>query len=107
VQAPVRTFTDDKGWYPGIEFRNGGYFYRDADASTVVPSQGNSPYTFRIVNPDGSPATDQYGADFGFPDVAGTGNPGDQGVGYGTVVDVAKAMKGNQSAQVKITPPTP
>jgi immune inhibitor A len=107
VQAPVGTFTDDKGWYPGIEFRGGGYFYRDPDASTVVPSKGNSPYTFRIVNPDGSPATDQYGLDFGFPDVSGTGNPGDQGVGYGTVINVAKAMKGNMSAQVEITPPTP
>jgi immune inhibitor A len=72
-----------------------------------VPSRDNSPYTFRIVNQDGSPAPDYYGLDFGFPGVSGSGNPADAGVGYGTVINVAKAMKGNLSAQVKITPPTP
>ncbi len=40
-QAPVSTFTDNKGWYPGLEYRPGlGYFWRDIDASTVVPVQG-------------------------------------------------------------------
>jgi immune inhibitor A len=47
-----------------------------------------------------------YGLNFGFT-VTGSGNPSDDGVGYGTVVTVAKAMQGNQAAQIKITPPTP
>ena len=39
AQKPVSTFTDNQGWYPGIEIRNGeDLFYRDRDASTVVPS---------------------------------------------------------------------
>ena len=37
----------------------------------------------------------------------GSGNPADDGVGYGTTVEVAKSMFGNQAAQIKITPPTP
>jgi immune inhibitor A len=105
-QAPVSTFTDDQGWYPGLEYRDGGFFWRDQDASAVVPSRNNDPYTTRIVNPDGSPATEMYGLNFGFT-VTGSGNPSDDGVGYGTVVTVAKAMHDNQAAQIKITPPTP
>ena len=32
-QAAVSTFTDAKGWYPGIEIRGASLFYRDSDAS--------------------------------------------------------------------------
>jgi immune inhibitor A len=105
-QAPVSTFTDDQGWYPGFELRDDGLWWRDIDASTVMPSRGNAPYSTRVVNPDGSPATGLYGAQLGFTTL-GSGNPADDGVGYGTVVKVAKSMKGNQAAQIKITPPTP
>jgi immune inhibitor A len=105
-QAAISTFTDNKGWVPGLEFRNGGFFWRDIDASVVVPSQGNTPYTTRIVNPDGSPAKEVYGLDFGFT-TTGPGNPADEGAGYGTVVKVAKAMDGNRAAQIKVTAPTP
>lgn len=105
-QDAVSTFTDDQGWVPGLEFRNGGFYWRDIDASAVVPSRDNTPYSTRIVNPDGSPATGVYGLDFGFT-VTGSGNPADEGVGYGTVIEVAKALDGNRAAQIKITPPTP
>ncbi|MDF2091978.1 immune inhibitor A [Knoellia sp. 3-2P3] len=105
-QAPVSTFTDNKGWFPGLEFRGGGLFWRDIDASVVVPSKDNAAYSTRIVNPDGSPATGLYGYDLGFTKL-GTGNPADSGVGYGTSVQVAKSLFGNQAAQIKITPPTP
>jgi immune inhibitor A len=105
-QAGVPTFTDDKGWVAGLEFRDGSLYNRLRDSSVVVPSVNGAPYTTRIVNPDGTPATDLYGLDFG-AGITGTGNPADSGVGYGTVINVAKAMKGNLSAQVKITPPTP
>jgi immune inhibitor A len=107
-QAPVSTFTDDKGWYPGLEMRpNGDLFYRDADASTVVPSRGNAPYSTRFVDSEGNPLTDYYGMDIGLVTPLGSGNPADDGVGYGTVVTVAKAMSGNQSAQIKVTAPRP
>jgi immune inhibitor A len=105
-QAPVSTFTDDKGWVPGLEYRNGGFFWRDIDASAVVPSRGNAPYTTRIVNPDGSPATGVYGLNFGFT-VTGSGNPADKGVGYGTVIKVVQTYDGNRSALISVTPPTP
>ncbi|MFC4138594.1 MULTISPECIES: immune inhibitor A domain-containing protein [unclassified Microbacterium] len=107
-QAPVSTFTDDKGWVAGIEplTVNGkvGLYNRLRDASVVVPSVGNAPYTTRVVNPDGTPATDYYGLDLGFT-VLGTGNPADSGVGYGTVISVKKAMQGNTAALISVTPP--
>jgi immune inhibitor A len=106
-QAPVKTFTDNKGWVPGLEFVPGvGYFWRDIDASAVVPSRGNAPYSTRIVNPDGSPATEHYGLNFGFT-VTGTGNPADDGVAYGTEVSLTKALDGNRAALIEITPPAP
>ncbi|HLT10840.1 MAG TPA: immune inhibitor A domain-containing protein [Micromonosporaceae bacterium] len=105
AQPGIKTFTDAQGWYPGIEFRPdlGGFFYRDADASVVIPSVDNQPYTTRIVNADGSPATDFYGADFGFT-IAGTGNPGDAGVAYGVQVTIKSVGKGNAWATVFVTP---
>ncbi len=104
----VSTFTDNLGWYPGFELRpDGRLFYRDADASTVVPSRGNAPYSVRFVDSAGNPLPEYYGMDIGAATPLGTGNPKDDGVGYGTVVKVAKAMKGNTSAQIKITAPTP
>jgi immune inhibitor A len=105
-QAPVSTFTDDKGWYPGMERRtNGRWYYRDADASTVVPSRGNAPYSTRVVDSAGNPLTQYYGVDLGLATPLGSGNPSDDGVGYGTVVTVAKTLYGTQAAQIKVTAP--
>ena len=105
AQDPVRTFTDDAGWYPGIELNNGGLFYRDNDASTVVPSVDNSPYTVRMVDENGELLPDLFGQDFGIGAITGTGDPADDGVGYGTVVHLKKAFQGNTSALLQITPP--
>ncbi|HET7328707.1 MAG TPA: immune inhibitor A domain-containing protein [Nocardioidaceae bacterium] len=105
-QAPVRTFTDAKGWVPGIESRPDGLYFRDLDASVVVPSRGNAPYSTRVVNPDGSPATELYGTQLqGFPSPLGSGDPADDNVAYGTVLTVKKAMKGNKAALIRVTPP--
>ncbi|MFR9776011.1 immune inhibitor A domain-containing protein [Micromonospora sp. MS34] len=106
AQAPVATFTDAKGWYPGIEFRDGRLFARDGDASVVIPSQGNAPYTTRITNPDGSPATGLYGTDLGFT-VLGSGNPGDQGVAYGVSITIKRAADDNSYATVYVTSAMP
>lgn len=103
-QAPVSSFTDDKGWVAGLEVRNGSLYNRLRDASVVVPSVGGAPYTTRIVNPDGTPAKGLYGLDLGFT-VLGTGNPADSGVGYGTVITVKKSMQGNTAALITVTPP--
>ena len=70
-----------------------------------MPSVGNSPYTTRIVDADGNPVEALYGTDLGFT-VLGSGNPADAGVGYGTVVTVKRALDGNRSALIEITPPS-
>ncbi|MBO4207352.1 immune inhibitor A domain-containing protein [Micromonospora echinofusca] len=105
AQPAVPAFTDAKGWYPGIEIRDGRLFARDNDASVVVPSRNGAPYTTRAVNPDGSPATDAYGTDLGFT-VLGTGNPGDQGVSYGVSLTIKWAAWDNSYALVYVTPAT-
>ncbi|MGB4135013.1 MAG: immune inhibitor A domain-containing protein [Microbacterium sp.] len=104
AQAPVSTFTDDKGWVAGLELRDGELYNRLRDASVVVPSVSDSPYTTRVVNPDGTPATALYGLDLGFT-VLGTGNPADSGVGYGTVVSVKKTMQDDTAALITVTAP--
>ena len=105
-QPAVSTFTDAKTWYPGLEIRGSQLFFRDIDASVVVPSKGNAPYTTRIVNPDGSAATGLYGADIGIG-VLGSGNPGDANVAYGVVVKVLEVKSGNTAAKIHVVPPTP
>jgi immune inhibitor A len=104
AQPPVSTFTDDLGWFPGIENREDGLYWRNIDASAVLPSIDNQPYSTRVVNPDGTPAEDLYGVDLGGT-VLGTGNPGDAGVGFGTELSVKRAHHNNEWALVKVTPP--
>jgi immune inhibitor A len=109
AQDPVSTFTDAKGWVPGLEVRTGedgepDFYWRDADASTVVPSRDNAPYTTPITNADGSPAKDWYGANFGFT-IAGSGHPADDGVELGVEFSVKRAMRGNEAALIDVTPP--
>ncbi|WP_406038758.1 immune inhibitor A [Micromonospora sp. NBC_00898] len=108
AQAPVSAFSDAKGWYPGIEIRNGAAFARDNDASVVVPSRGNAKYTTRVVNPDGTPATGYYGATLGGGAIVlGTGSPGDQGLHYGVSITIKRAAKDNSYATVYVTSATP
>ncbi|MEU5529987.1 immune inhibitor A domain-containing protein [Micromonospora chersina] len=108
AQAPVPAFTDAKGWYPGIEIRNGSAFARDNDASVVIPSRGNAKYTTRVTNPDGTPAPAYYGATLGGGAIVlGTGNPGDAGVAYGVSITIKRAAADNSYATVYVTPATP
>ncbi|MFC0863359.1 immune inhibitor A domain-containing protein [Sphaerimonospora cavernae] len=99
----VKTFTDAKGWYPGLEIRDGALYFRHRDASVVVPSKDNEPYTTRIVHPDGSPATELYGTDIGGP-ILGTGNPGDVGKQLGVQVELVSPLPNNKSALLYVTP---
>lgn len=105
AQAPVKAFTDAKTWYPGIEMRDGAAYARDNDASVVVPSRNNAPYTTRVTHPDGSPAPEFYGVTLGGGAIVlGTGNPGDQGVNYGVSLTIKKTARDNSSAMVYVTP---
>ena len=105
-QAPVSTFTDAKTWYPGLELRGSSLFFRDADASVVVPSKGNAAYTTRIVDPNGNLLPGLYGLTVGST-VLGTGNPGDAGVAYNTLIQVVETKTGNTAAKIHVVPPTP
>lgn len=108
AQAPVPAFTDAKGWYPGIEIRDGAAYARDSDASVVIPSKGNAAYTTRVTNPDGTPATAYYGATLGGGAIVlGTGDPGDAGVAYGVSITIKRAAKDNSYATVFVTPARP
>jgi immune inhibitor A len=108
AQAPVSKFTDELTWYPGIEIRNnGGIFFRDIDASVVVPSVGNEGYSTRVVGETGDPRPDWYGADLGIGSLLGTGNPVDDGVSFHTIFEVLEVKNGNQAAKIHIVPPTP
>jgi immune inhibitor A len=80
-QPGVRRFTDARGWYPGLELRGpdlvNDLFFRDVDASVVVPSRDNQMYSTRIVDPEGRALRDLYGVD-PFEDgsiILGSGNP--------------------------------
>ncbi len=107
AQAAVSTFTDDQGWVPGFALResDGALFYRDRDASTVVPSVGNAQYTTPLYDLEGNRLPAYDGLDIGLGPF-GSGNPADSGVGYGTVISVKKAYTGNEAALIRITPPT-
>ncbi|WP_230879595.1 immune inhibitor A domain-containing protein [Planomonospora sp. ID67723] len=102
----VRTFTDAKTWYPGLELLpDGRLAYRHRDASVVVPSKGEQPYSTRVVNPDGSPATAKYGTDIGGGHVLGTGNPGDEGKELGVQIKLIAPLPANLGVIVQVTPP--
>ncbi|GAA4368981.1 immune inhibitor A domain-containing protein [Agromyces bauzanensis] len=107
AQAPVSTFTDDQGWVPGFALResDGALFYRDRDASAVVPSVGNAQYSTPLYDLEGNRLPAYDGLDIGLGPF-GSGNPADSGVGYGTVVEVLQALNGNRAAIIRITPPT-
>ncbi|RSN10703.1 protease [Nonomuraea sp. WAC 01424] len=101
----VSAFTDAKTWVPGFELQNGSLYYRDFDASTVVPSKGDQPYSTRVVHLDGTPATELYGTDLGDGNVAGSGNPGDEGKALGVQFKLITPLPGNLGAIVQVVPP--
>ena len=71
-------------------------FFRDVDASTVVPSLGNEIYSTKIVDRNGQLLPELYGTDLGSGHVLGTGNPRDgrpaiEGGDPGTTADLSLA----------------
>ncbi|MFC4113859.1 immune inhibitor A domain-containing protein [Nonomuraea zeae] len=100
----VPAFTDAKTWYPGLEVIDGGLYYRDFDASAVVPSKGDQSYSARVVHQDGTPATELYGQ-VAAGSVLGTGNPGDEGKALGVQFKLVSPLPGNLGAIVQVVPP--
>ena len=102
-RAPVLSFTDAKTWYPGIKYRpdldeEAPFFFRDNDASTVVPSLDNAIYSTRVVDKNGKVLYRLFGTDLGGGQVLGTGNPTDgrpaiPDVDYGTYADLSLGVK--------------
>ena len=102
---PVSVFRADKGWYPGLEVRpNGALFFRDIDASVVMPSIGNANYSVRIVDSAGNPLPQFYGLDLGVGSLTGTGNPGDDDVAFGVRISIVRVAKDNTYATVHVVP---
>ena len=104
AEPPVPTFTDAKGWYPGLEHRNGLLHWRDYDASVTVASKDGKRYSTRIVEQDGTPIAAWYGTDYGWA-LLGSGNPADHGAALGVSMTVRQAAKDNSYAVVYVTPP--
>jgi immune inhibitor A len=111
AQEPVSTFTDSLGWVPGIEVRLdlGGFYFRDQDASVVVPSVEGADYDWRVVWPDGSPAADFWGGGWGSGDPADGFTPGaydpdveNEGVEIGTYIELQRVANNNTWANVHI-----
>lgn len=105
-RGSVHAFTDYQGWYPGIERTDGGGLaWRDQDASVVIPSRDNTPYTTRFVYSDGTLATNDpaWGASV-LGSELGTGNPGDQDLEFGVQFSVSRPRQGNSLASVRVTP---
>jgi immune inhibitor A len=111
AQPPVDAFTDELGWVPGIEVRLdlGGFYFRDQDASVVVPSVGGADYDWRVVWPDGSPAYDFWGGGWGsgnpidgFTPGAYDPNAPNEGVEIGTSIVIQNVAKDNSWATFHI-----
>lgn len=101
----VKKFTDAKGWYPGLEVRTVAgaqrFFFRDVDASVVVPNRDNAPYSVRITDENGNPRTDLYGTDLGLGVPLGDGNPTQP---FGVQLEVKKSKQRNEIGQIRVTP---
>jgi immune inhibitor A len=105
-RGAVKTFTDAAGWYPGVEVVGEDLFFRDIDASTVIPSRGNEPYSVRVVDGRGRLLTDLFGLEVaGF--TLGTGNPGDEDKELGVAFRIVKVAKDDQVATIRVTPALP
>jgi immune inhibitor A len=126
ARSPLSAFTDARGWYPGIEYRpdldsESPLFFRDPDASVVVPSRANEIYSTRIVDARGHLLRDFFGVPLGGGHVLGTGNPADgrpaavdgsdpgtsEDLSLGVTVNVRMTRGDKTRARVRISPGHP
>ena len=88
------------GYYPGFYYIGDGYLYwRDIDASAVVPAQGD--YTTRITDLNYDPLYGLYGIDIGGT-VLGSGNPGDDEVQFGLHMAVVRQACDGRWAKIMV-----
>ena len=111
-RAPVSTFDDWRGYYPGLEYRPDldaadPLFLRDVDASAVVPSRANRLYSTRVVDKRGRLLPSRFGIALGGGHYTGTGNPGTEGAQFGVRVTVAPPTRPSHNtwARVQVRPP--
>jgi len=101
----VPTFTDDQTWYPGIEVRGPEgeelFYFRDIDASVVIPNGNNEPYSTRVVNKQGELLPEWYGVDLGIGSLLGTGEPTQP---YGVEFDLQSVGVNSTYATVMVQP---
>jgi immune inhibitor A len=113
-QSGVGSYTDAQGWYPGLELRGSTLFFRDIDASVVVPSAGNQLYTTRIVDANGNPILGLYGLDL-FGDgslILGSGNPADGNLALDEPINLSMGVsftikgvgQGDKYASIRVDP---
>ena len=76
-------------------------FFRDIDASTVLPNGDNEPYSVRVVDQNGNPLPEFYGEDVGVGVPLGTGNPTKP---FGVQLTVQKSKQGNTIGQIRVQP---
>lgn len=100
----VRYFSDSKTYYPGIEVRGEDLFFRDSDASVVLPNRGNAPYSTRVVDENGKLIKELFGVDLGSGIVLGDGKPSDP---FGVKLVVRWPGKGQTFAMIGVTAATP
>jgi len=99
-RPPVSQFHDSVGYYPGFYWIGDGFLYwRDIDASAVVPAQGD--YTTKITDLDYNPFYGLYGVDVGGT-VLGSGNPGDDGVQWGLHAAVVNQAKDGSWGMIQV-----
>ncbi len=110
--AAVTGFDDRNGYYPGLELRGETVFFRDIDASVVLPSKDNALYTTRFVDADGNPLEEFYGIDLlETGSVLGSGRP-DQGtdpanptdLSLGVQFEVKHVHRSDKRATIGVTP---
>jgi len=100
-RAPVPSFHDSYGYYPGVFLApDGGLYFHDVDASAVLPSKG--PYSTRITDVDGNAAPELYGQAGAF--VLGTGNPGDDLVHFGLHATVVTSSERRATIEIWTRP---
>jgi immune inhibitor A len=98
----VNGFNDVKGYYAGFYVDSpcpvNSICFANRDGSAVIPARNR--YSSRVTDFYGSPYYDFYGSGF-TPSWLGSGNPGDDAVQYGVVIDLLSKASSNITATLR------
>jgi immune inhibitor A len=102
AKPAVKSFNDVLGYYAGFYYGSpcaaGNICYSARDDSVVIPARDR--YSSRITNFAGAPNYDLYGVGVS-PSWLGSGNPGDDAVQYGVIVDLLSKAGDNSTATLR------